>query len=335
MKRQIQIVTTLAFALAASLTPAAAQDAAAPAGDVNPAVLQVNGEQIFAAEISMTMQNIASQAGGADKFEDQQALVQAATQRVVEQTLLSQEARRTNLQPDELRLAQMTQMVEQQAGGREALETSLAAFGMDYDEFVNFLRDMELTRVLIEKQISPTIQVSDDEVRAFYDENQTLFQAPEQVHVRHILFNAPLTVDTETATATRAKAEDARKRATAGEDFAELARELSEGPRASEGGDLGFIAQGQIAPQFANAAFALEVGGISPVVRTNFGFHVIKAEEKRPARTLTYDEVSDRVRALLIQQKTGQAVGELVKTLGDKAEIVNLVDPGATAPTQQ
>jgi peptidyl-prolyl cis-trans isomerase C len=334
MKNYFQIASTLVIALIAAHLPAVAQEAATPAGNVNPAVLEVNGEKVYAAEISMTMQNIAAQVGGKENVEDEQALVQAATQRVVEQTLLAQEARRTNVQPNELRLAQMTQAVEQQAGGRESLESNLATFGMDHDGFVSFLRDLELTRSLIEKQISPTIQVSDEETRAFYDENQELFQAPEQVHVRHILFNAPLTADTDTAAATRAKAEDARKRAVAGEDFAELARELSEGPRASEGGDLGFIAQGQIAPQFANAAFALEIGGISPVVRTNFGFHVIKAEEKRPARTLTYDEVAEQVRGLLIQQKTGQAVGELVKTLGDKAEIVNLVDPEANAPAQ-
>ena len=335
MKKHIQIASTLVIALIAAHGPAVAQETAAPAENVNPAVLEVNGDKVYAAEISMTMQNIAAQMGGKENVEDQQALVQAATQRVVEQTLLAQEARRANVQPDELRLAQMVQAVETQAGGLEALESNLATFGMDYDGFVGFLRELELTRAYIDKQVSPTIQVSDEEARTFYNDNQEIFRAPEQVHVRHILFNAPPTADSETAAATRAKADNARERALAGEDFAALARELSEGPRAAEGGDLGFIAHGQITPQFTNAAFDLEPGGISPVVRTNFGFHVIKSEEKRPERIMPYDEISNQVRGLLVQQKTGQAVGKLVSELGEKAEIVNLVDPEATAPAQQ
>jgi peptidyl-prolyl cis-trans isomerase C len=312
------------------IAPAAviAQAPAAPAGNVNPAVLEVNGEKILAAEISMTMQNIVAQMGGRDNVEDEDTLVQMATQRVVEQTLLAQEARRTNVQPSQERLAEMVRVIEKQAGGREALESSIATFGMSYDNLVGFLREMELARSLIEKQISPTIQVSDEEVRSFYTENSELFDAEEQVRARHIVFAATLEADAQTVAETRAKAEKARQRALAGEDFAELARELSEGPTGPSGGDLGFFTRGQMAPQFANAAFALQPGGISPVVRTEFGFHVIKVEEKRPARHLPLDEVSDHVRNLLAQQKTGQAIGQLVEALADKATIMNLVDGG-------
>jgi len=264
--------------------------------------------------------------GGRDKVQDEQQLVQMATQRVVEQTLLAQEARRTNVQPNELRLAEMMQTLETQAGGRQALESNIGQFGMSYDQLRQFIREMELSRALIEKQISPTIQVSDEEVKTFYDENSQLFDAEAQVHARHIIFNATLEADAKTVAEARAKAEAARQRALVGEDFAELARELSEGPSAPNGGDLGFFTKGQTAPAFAAAAFALEPGGISPVVRTPFGLHVIKVEEKRPAGRLPLDEVFDHVRNLLIQKKTGENVGRLVESLADKATVVNLVD---------
>jgi peptidyl-prolyl cis-trans isomerase C len=333
MKRHNVIALVLVTALIVP-TIAFTQAPTAPGGNLNPAVIEVNGEKIYAAEISMTMQNIAAQMGGRDKVQDEQELVQMATQRVVEQALLAQEARRTNVQPNELRLAEMMQTLERQAGGREALESNLAPFGMSYDQLAEFVLEMELSRALIKGQISPTIQVSDEEVNAFYDENPQLFEAEAQVHARHIIFNATLDGDAQTVAEARVKAEQARQRALAGEDFAELARELSEGPSAPNGGDIGFIAKGQTAPTFTAAAFALQPGGISPVVRTEFGFHVIKVEEKRPAGRLPLDEVFDHVRSLLIQKKTGQNVGKLVESLADKATVVNLVDEPAAANQQ-
>jgi len=334
MKRHIKLALVLVTALIAPMAGIAQSPTAQPENK-NPAVLEVNGEKIFAAEISMIMQNIAAQLGGRENVQDEEALVQMATQRAVEQTLLAQEARRNNIQPNELRLAEMVQAIEQQSGGREALESNLATVGMTYDQAVDMVRDLELSKSLIEKQISPTIEVSDQEVKAFYDENPQLFEAEEQVHARHIIFNVTLQADAQTVAEARSKAADARQRALTGEDFAKLARELSEGPAAPNGGDLGFFTRTQTAPQFAAAAFALEPGGISPIVRTDFGVHVIKVEEKRPAGLLAFDEVSDHVRNLLIQQKTGETVGKFVESLADKATVVNLVDAPAAAVAPQ
>jgi peptidyl-prolyl cis-trans isomerase C len=325
MNRFIEFLIALVVT-AAVPTLAFAQAPAAPAGDTNPAVLEVNGEKIYAGEVTITMRNIAAQMGGQGDAQNQEALAQMAMQRVVEQKLLAQEARRAGMKANEERLAEMIRAVEQQAGGREKLDSDLAKFGMNHEQLAGYLLEMELTRSLIENQISPGIQVADEEVEKFYQENPELFDAAEQVRAREIFFEARIDADAETVALTRGRAEDAHRRALAGEDFAELARELSEGTAAANGGDTGFFTREQTAIQLANAAFSTEPGGITPVVRTNFGFHVLKVEEKRPARHLPLDEVFDHVRNLLIQKKTGQAVGTLVKNLGEKATIVNLVD---------
>jgi len=339
MKTHMRFALILSAILVAAPIISSAQVASPPSADINPAVLKVNDDTVYAAEISMVMQNIVAQMGGRDKVEDQQQVVQMATQRVVEQKLLAQEARRFGIQADELRVAQMMQAVEQQAGGRESLEESLKSRGTSIDQLQKMMTEMDLARSFIEKHISPTIAVSDEEVRAFFDDNPELFVTDEQVHARHIIFEAALEVDAETAAATRAKAEEARKRALAGEDFAQLARELSEGPSNTGGGDLGFFARAQMPPTFAAAAFDLEPGGISPVVRTQFGFHVIKVEEKRPAGTLPFDEVSEALRSNLIQQKTGETVGKLLESLAEKATVTQLMagaqGPGAPAGGQQ
>jgi parvulin-like peptidyl-prolyl isomerase len=333
MKRHSTLVL-LAVAVITSALTAIAQGLPTPSETQNPAVLEINGEKVYAAEISMTMQNVATRMGGREKVQDENALMQMATQQVIEQTLLAQEARRTNVQANELRLAEMVQAVERQAGGREALESSIGTFGMSYDQLVEFLREMELSRALIEKQISPTIQITDDEVEAFYNENPQLFEVEEQVRARQIIIKTALTDDTKAVAAARVKAEEARRRALAGEDFAELAKELSEGPAAANGGEMPPFTRQQTTPQFANAAFSLEPGGISPVVRTPYGLHVIKVEEKLPARSLSFDEVSDDIRGLLVQRKTGQNVAKLVESLGEQATIVNLAEENAAAGQQ-
>jgi peptidyl-prolyl cis-trans isomerase C len=330
MKRNQRCVLVMFLATAVGVQ---AQESAAPTPDINPPILRVNDETVYAAEVSMVMANIVSQlAAQGRETPDQQQLVQMATQRVVEQKLLAQEARRQGFKPNDLRVAEMAQTVEQQAGGRETLDEALAAKGTSYDQLLVTLREMDLSRTLIEKKISPTITVSDEEIAAFYADNPEMFTTPAQVRARHIIFAVGENADADTIINARAAADKARERALAGEDFAELARELSQGPSAPDGGDLGFFTYQQMVEPFAEAAFALEPGEISPVVRTNFGFHVIKVEEKKPAVTLTLEESKDRIRLLLSQRKTGEHVQDMIRALADTAEIVPLVAPSAPAP---
>jgi len=316
----------IVLALVAIAATSVAQESQAPSATVNPAVLKVNDDLVYASDISLVMQNIAGQMGGRDKVQDQQQLVQMATQRVVEQKLLSQEALRVGIQPNDLRIAEMAQTIVKQAGGREALDASLAKMGSNYEQVIEMIREMDLVRSLIEQKISPSIQVSDEEVASFYAENQEMFKNEAQVHARHIITAADENADAATVAKASAKAEKARERAVAGEDFAELAREVSEGPSAPTGGDLGFFTREQMVPAFADAAFALEPGQISGVVRSPFGFHVIKVEEKRPAGTLPLDEVSNDLQSMLVQQRTGEEVGKMVEALADKATITPLIE---------
>lgn len=315
-----------------------AQEAAAPTADINPPVLKVNGDTIYAAEVSMVMTNIAGQlAAQGREAPDQQQLVQMATQRVVEQKLLAQESRRLGYKVNDLRVAEMIKEIEEQAGGREKLDESLTARGTSYADLLNTVKEMDLVRTLIEKQATPTVVVTDEDIAAFYADNQAMFTTPAEVHARHIIFAAGENADADTIINARNNADNARERALAGEDFAELARELSDGPSAPEGGDLGFFTYQQMVAPFAEAAFSLDVGEISEVVRTTFGFHVIKVEEKKPEVTLTLEESNDRIRQLLTQQQVAEEMQALIRSLGDKAEIVPLVTPQTPteAPAEQ
>jgi peptidyl-prolyl cis-trans isomerase C len=334
MQQKALAAALLAAVVTAGVAVAQEQPAQQPA-DLNPKVMTVNGQPVYAAEISLMMQNIQGYltSQGQEATEDQ--IAQVATRRVVEQKLLAQEAARFSVKPDEQRIAQMMELTERQAGGSENLKKMLAQGGSDTTQLEQIFREMELGRSFIAQQVQPTIEVSDQEITNFYNENPDQFVSEEQVRARHILFKAEPDADEATQQAARAKAEQARERAAAGgADFAELATELSEGPSGPNGGDLGFFTREQMVPAFSEAAFALEPGQISPVVQTRFGYHVIKVEERREAGPVPLDEAREPIRRMLTNEKTNVAVGQLMRNLAENADVQFLDENGQPLPQQ-
>jgi peptidyl-prolyl cis-trans isomerase D len=116
----------------------------------------------------------------------------------------------------------------------------------------------------------------------------------------------------------RARALSVLEKARAGEDFADLAKEYSEGPSSEEGGDLGYFSQGQMVKPFNDAAFGMEKGEISDLVKTQYGYHIIKVEDIKENRTKSLDEVKDEVRDRLLQMMTGDLAYEKAQSLIDQ-----------------
>jgi peptidyl-prolyl cis-trans isomerase C len=324
-------VVLIAFATWLAAVPVAAQEAP-PTDARNPVVMRVDGQPVYAAEISMVMQNVQSQLRAQGQASTPEEVVPIATQRVVEQKLLAAEARRFGLEPDPARVQQLLASAERQAGGRSRLADNLAAGGSNLAQLEDMLTEMELARVYIERQIAPTVEVDEADVEAFYAAHPQLFSHDDAVRARHIVFAIPDGADDDTVASIRAQAEAARERALAGEDFAALAEELSEGPTAERGGDLGWFTRESVEPELGEAAFALGVGGISPVLRTKWGFHVLKVEERRPAGVLALDEVRGKATTLARQDAIARTVRELLETLSKSARI-ETVDVPAPAPT--
>ena len=136
------------------------------------------------------------------------------------------------------------------------------------------------------------IQVSPQDVQRYYEDNQQQYSQPEQVRARHIL----LKTEGKDDAAVRKQAEDLVKKARAGADFAELAKKFSEDEsNNTKGGDLDFFGRGQMVPEFDKVAFSLEPGQVSDVVKTEFGYHVIKLSEKRAASQRPLAEVQAQI----------------------------------------
>ena len=163
--------------------------------------------------------------------------------------------------------------------------------------------------------------VTPTEVQSYYNGNITQYQTPEQVRASHILLN---TAGKDEA-AVRKQAEDILQQVKAGADFAELAKKYSEDEGSKpNGGDLDYFSRGRMVPEFEAAAFALEVGQVSDIVKSQFGFHIIKVTDKKPAVTRSLDEVRPQIEEQLKRQRADQQIATRATELA--AGISNTAD---------
>lgn len=147
------------------------------------------------------------------------------------------------------------------------------------------------------------VTVTDEEIEVYYNSHQSEFPDPETVSARHILIKTSPDDDEATIEEKRERAEEILEKARAGEDFAELARQYSEGPTREKGGDLGTFERGRMAKPFSDKAFSMEPGEISEPVRTQFGWHIIKVENKTPESTKPLEVVRDDIRDTLALER--------------------------------
>ncbi len=177
----------------------------------------------------------------------------------------------------------------------DAAEGAKLGTGAEYEARMQYWRRRALRDLYFEKTIKASVK--DEDAKKFYDEQVKAIKPEEEVKARHIL------VEEE------AKAKEIADKLAKGGDFAALAKEFSKDPGSKEnGGDLGFFAKGQMVPEFEAAAFALEKGKVSAPIKSNFGWHVIKLEDKRLREPPAFEGLKERIVNSLLQKKA-QSVG--------------------------
>lgn len=176
--------------------------------------------------------------------------------------------------------------------------------GLSEEQFKQELIDQNTAARVVEREFKPKVVVSDEAARTFYNENLSKFEAPEMVRAAHILF---MTVNPQTGQplsedevkAQRALAEKILERARKGEDFAALAKEYSEDPGSKDNGGEYTFPRGKMVPEFDSVAWTLTPGGISEIVTTQFGYHIIKKYEVIPAKVQPFEEVEANIKEFL------------------------------------
>ncbi len=185
-------------------------------------------------------------------------------------------------------------------------------------------KDELLVQTWIKKQFDNTM-ISDSEAKAYYDKNPDQFRIPEQVHARHILVKEEKEAK-DILDQLKGLKGDALK-----SKFIELAKSKSTGPTGPKGGDLGSFGPGQMVKPFNDAVFAMKKGEVSAApVKTQFGYHVIYLEDKKPSKTVDYKEAKERIIGMLKQKAFTAKMAKLARNLKEKAKVEIVGDDNNT-----
>lgn len=173
-------------------------------------------------------------------------------------------------------------------GSEEAFKNALEYYGITEE---SFKEDIELN-LYVSKLLESKVEITEDEMKDYFEENKDDFKQEEQVKARHILVE-----DEETA-------KEIKQKLANGEDFEKLVKEYSTDTGTKEkGGDLGFFSKGEMLKEFEEVAFSLKVGEISDPVKTKYGYHIIKVEDRKEAKEANYEENKEAIREKLFEEK--------------------------------
>ena len=260
-----------------------------------------------------------------DQLELFKRLRREAMDLLIEQELTRQAAEREGIEPPSEEVDAGVAKLRSVYDGPGAFARRLEAEGFTEESYRKHVAGMLAAGKYLDRIRAAVPAVGDQELAAYYRDNEHRLTFPEEVRVRHILLTwKPLGTRDDRA-AIRERMAPILEQARGGGDFAELARRHSEDATAPNGGDTGFFHRGEMTPAFEKAAFALAPGEVSGMVETPFGVHVLRLEERRPARLLPLDEVRGQLRDHVRRERMDAAVKKEIDRLRAAAEIVVLV----------
>lgn len=312
-------------------SPQAQSTAPVPAPKPVPATLpdilaRVNGEAISKAEFENAIRSLEAQAGQGVPFEKRDEVYRQVLDQLVGYKLLVQETRNRKLTIAEAELDAQIGQIRKQFPSEDAFTKALADQRTTVEKLRQDARTQMLVSKIIETDVAPKVQVTEQDVQTFYDQNREKFNQPEAVQARHILIRFLPNADSAAKSRARATADAVLKKALAGWDFAALAKENSQDTgSAANGGDLGFFTRDQMVPPFAAAAFTLKPGQMSGLVETEYGYHIIRVTDRRAARVVPLAEVRKDISQFLTQQQQQQKAEAFVNGLKAKAKVEILI----------
>ncbi|WP_216776486.1 peptidylprolyl isomerase [Metabacillus halosaccharovorans] len=213
---------------------------------------------------------------------------EAALDTLITKNLIDQEVEKEKITVSSKEIDAELQELIDSYGGEETFEQQLTSSGLTQDDIKE---DIEVN-LKIEKLLEPQIEITEEEMQTYFDENKDSFAQAKQVKASHILVE-----DEETAKEVKEKLDN-------GEDFAELAKEYSTDTASAEsGGDLGFFGEGSMVAEFEEAAFSMKVDEISDPVKSDYGYHIIKVTDTQEAAEANFEKSKEEIKGILLDEK--------------------------------
>ncbi len=299
---------------------------AAQAKIVDRVVAVVNDEVIAWSELEdmmrPTLEKLAQMGDPVAREQERDRFLRKGLDELVGQRLVLQQAATLKVT---VSVAEVDAHIDQIKAGRswddEQLRIYLTAQGMQLGDFRKEVRDQLLRNKVVRMKLVGGIQVSPAELEAHYKDELTKANTNFEVEAAHIVLPVATDATPAEAAAAEQEAREILARAKAGEDFAGLARKYSKGPGADRGGYLGTVRKGSLDPALEEALFALPAGQAGGPVRTRFGFHVVRAIQRKKLAPPPFEEVEGRLRVELHNQKLQDALNKWVEELKQKAFI--------------
>lgn len=328
---------TMAFLTAWMVMGGWAQAAVASDRDNrNRIVAVVNTDVITAADVAQAIAPLYGQYQALYSPEELSSKVQEAEPQIVnlliEERLMLQEAKQPRqievakgrwmtpppitVSPEEI--ADSLAHAKRQFPSEEEFRKTLADHGMILGDLEARYRDQLMIQKLIDREIRSRVTIAPSEITAYYQQHMGDYRRPEAARVSNILIKVSGFTGDEQA---KTRAHDLWMALGAGAEFAELARQHSDGPNAREGGAMGWVERGRLMPVLEETVFATEAGGITPVIKSPLGYHIFRIEERRPASTTPLAEVSGQIHEALSREQFRQRYQEWIAKLKERAYI--------------
>jgi parvulin-like peptidyl-prolyl isomerase len=225
---------------------------------------------------------------------------------LVERQIILNEAAKRHVQVTDADIDAKLAEIKKGFPNDDAFQKALKDNNMTLDELKGRVRE-GLTIEGVQKAVGANVAVTDKDVQDYYDKNKLTYQKPEEVRASHILIKD------------EKKAKEILAKLQKGEDFAKLAKENSEDPGSgAQGGDLGYFGKGRMVPEFEKASFSLKPGQMSGLVKSQFGYHIIKVVDHHGPRTQPFDEVKAEIKDKLTKERQGAEFGKWLQ--GEKAK---------------
>lgn len=272
----------------------------------------VNGEVIYASALSGEVTAIALQYGIDVKSKEGEKqrgeITRVVLDQMIEQRLILQKARQVNALATDAQIDAQLAEIKRNFPSEADFQGALAQRGLT----VNALRDRLRTNLTVQNLVGKvtSVSVTDAEVEQYFRQHRSEYDQPEQVRASHILLESD------------AEARFVLARLRRGDKFEDLARQYSKDPGSKEqSGDLGFVSRGQLVGEFEKAAFTLRPGQVSGIVKTQFGYHLIKVTGRKDPQPANLAQVRDQIRAQLLSKKREAAFQAWLKRIKAQAKI--------------